>query len=326
MLKLWLLRLVLLFCCFVGLTTLIHLQTSVVHAAPAPQLVLSFPGNNNTGTGAIGGPVGTAIHLAGTGFMGTVNLYSTINNNPAHCKTGDTTLTPFTPPTATAQQDGTLALDTTWPNSAGNVGAAYYLCAISANTPNGTLSTNNFTVSPPPTINLSAATVAAGGQVTVSGTNWQPPQNLTVAIVDAQNNNLVTANATSDLNGNFSTAITIPANAPGGTYSIIVTPTNNPNQKQTDNNALTVTSTITPTPAVTPTPTPTATATPTPAVTPTATTPTGGNNSSNNGSNSGGTSTTGNGSTITFLTFLIGGLGILLVIVGIVLFIMYSRQ
>lgn len=328
MLKLWRLRLTLLFCCLVSLITLIYLQAPVVHAAPTPQLVLSFPGNNSTGNGAIGGPVGTPIHLAGSGFTGTVSLYSTTNNNPLHCKTGDTTLTPFTPTTATAQQDGTFALDTNWPNSAGTVGAAYYLCVIATNAPNGTLSSNNFTVSPPPTINLSAATITAGTQITISGTNWQPPQNLIVTIVDAQNNNLVTTNATSDLNGNFSTVVTIPANTPGGIYSIIVTPTNNPNQKRTDNNALTVTSNITPTPAITPTPTPTATPTPTPAlVTPTPTTSTGGSNSGSTSNNSGGTTNpTGNSSTITFLTVLIGGLGILLVIVGIVLFIMYSRR
>jgi hypothetical protein len=324
-------RLVLLLCCLFGVMVvgdaLSSKPTPAMAATAAPgSVVISLPGGNNNGQ--VGGPVGTQVHVAGTNFgsLVTINLYTTTNNDPAQCRKGNPNshgLTPFTPPTVMTQQDGTFAVDTSWPANANAVGAAYYICAVPDNALLlGTLSSNNFTVSPTPTISVSPTTVMTGGQITVSGLNWLPPQAVTISLInDAQTTPILNTNATSDQNGNFTVTITIPANAPGGTYTISVTSDQSPNVKAVANGILTVTSNVTPTPTVSPTAT--ATAAPSPTTTPT-TTPTTSSNGGNNGSTP--PSAGSPSGSLNFLLITMAGLGVLLVIVGVFLFVMYSRQ
>ncbi len=310
-------------CCLFCYGLIAVLQSPSAHAA-TPQVMISQAGSNG---GAVGGQVGSSIHLSGSGFTpGTVNLYTTTNNDPTKCtnqgQPGNLGLMPFTPATATAQQDGTFALDTTWPNSAGTVGAAYYICAV---TPTASmLSSNTFTVTPAPTIVISPTSIAAGGQITITGENWFPPQQLTVAVTDATQTVIVSQQTNPDQTGKINVMLTIPATAPAGTDTVSVAANDNPSLKVVQNNALTITATSTPTPTVSPSPSPTPASSPTAASTNVPATPTssGGNAGGNGGSSSNG----GGGGTINILLFLMAGLGIILVIVGIILFAAYSRE
>jgi hypothetical protein len=297
-------------------------EQSLPAFADGSQLVLSQPGTN---AGAVGGQVGTKIHLYGTGFpaSATISLYATVNNDPLKCRDREPPagpgLTPFTPSMVLTQADGTFTLDTTWPSSASSIGASYYVCAVAHLL--GKLSSNTFTVTPPPTISLSTTSVAPGGQVTITGTNWYPPQLLTVTIADATGTALVTGTTTPDQNGALSIILTIPPNAQAGPYSVGIAANNDLSLKSNQSNALTITGNTTPTPAASPSPAATSTASSTPVAT-TSTIPSA-NTGSIDTTNSVGTS--GSNTMINFLPFTMGGLGILLVLVGILLFVMYSR-
>lgn len=290
-----------------------------------PQITISLPAGGTQVTGH----VGTKVHLSGSGFTpGTFQLYTTTSNDPTKCTATSPGLTPFTPTTATAQNDGTLTVDTTWPASASTVGNAYYICAISSPT-SQVLSANTFTVAAPPTVTVTPPVLAAGQQVTISGANWLPPQTLTVAVTFSNAAAVVVSDhALPDHNGNLAATLTIPATTLAGSYAVSVIADNEPTLRVIENNALTVTTTapITPTATATvsPTPTPTAATTPTatPSVVSATNTPTV---TSTPTPQSGPTSSDTTGSTNTFLLFLLGGLGILLVVVGIILFILYSR-
>jgi hypothetical protein len=146
--------------------------------------------------------------------------------------------------------------------------------------------------------------------VTVTGANWLPSQQLNVSINSGDNGPAIVSNVvTSDATGNFTTMLTIPANAHPMAYSVrVYAPNENtPAMTKVLPNAVTVTLAATPTPTVAPTPVPTTpVATATPPV------------STGNGSDG----TTGN----TVLLFTLGGLGLLLVIVGVILFVMYSHK
>lgn len=314
-------RLSLLFFCFVaGLLLVAHLQAPFAYAANA-QVTITVPS-------PAAGHAGTKVHINGSGFNpGFVNLFTTTNNDPAKCTSGDPDLKKFlTSPEVTAQSDGTFSLDTTWPDNAATAGSAYYICAIGPGSGITALSNNTFTVAPPASINVSPTNVAQGGQVTITGLNWLPPQSMTVAVFPpAQARDIVSNHVTSDANGKFSITLTIPPNTPASTYSVSVIADNEPTLKVIDDGILTITAAPTPTPTATPSPTPTPT--PSPTVSPTETSTVGPTPASSTGSTS--KPTGGNGSrgtsASTFLLFTLAGLGVLLVIVGIILFVLYSR-
>jgi hypothetical protein len=301
-------------CCIIALSLFVRLQAPFAYAANA-QVTITVP------SPPIGHP-GTKIHMNGSGFNpGAVNLFTTLNSDPARCVPGDPDLKRFlTSPTVNAQADGTFSLDTIWPDNAATVGNAYYICAIGPGTGITGLSSNTFTIAPPATINVAPTSVAQGGQVTITGANWLPPQSITVAVVPpAQAAMIVSAHVTSDTAGNFTITLTLPANTPAGTYSVSAIADNEPTLKMIDDRILTVTVASTPTPTVTPSPTPTPT--PSPTVVPTQTSTA----SSTPTTVTDGTSTGGIG-TSNFLLFTLAGLGVLLVIVGIILFVLYSRR
>jgi hypothetical protein len=159
------------------------------------------------------------------------------------------------------------------------------------------------------TANVTPASVAPGSQVTVTGSQWLPPQVLTVSIANGDNMTpIVSQTVTPGQDGNFSVQLTIPQTAQAGTYNVLVVATSDANLKVTKQNVLTVTQ-ATPTPAPTPTtaPTPTAAATTTPS-------PTTGNTPTTGG---------GGGSGLTTLIYVLGGIGVMMVIIGIVMFAAY---
>jgi hypothetical protein len=160
--------------------------------------------------------------------------------------------------------------------------------------------------------------------VTVTGSNWLPPQTLNVSIVVGNSDAppVVTQTPASDANGNFSVTLTIPTNADTRVYAVNVYAQNEstPEMTAVDYNAVTVTIAPTATPIPTPTPTTAPTVTPTPTTASTGITQT---------NNTGGpnTSTTNSGSSASpMLLVVLGGMGFLLVMAGIVLFVMYARR
>ena len=256
--------------------------------APAPVLTLSQPGNDNQ---PLGHP-GTKVDITGRGFppSSSVRLYTTVN--PNQCKVGGT-LTRFTSqPVENVQTDGSFNLQTTWPDNASQSGTAYYVCAISS--AGGIASGQIFSVAQKVTVSTSASSVNPGDGITITGDNWLPYNlQLQVSIVPNQGsgsaNAIASTNATPDSNGHFSVNLTIDKNAQPGQYVVNVAAPGEPTlTNQPSSTIITVNGQATPIP------------TPTPAAT------------TKGGSN-------GNGG-ITVLAFTLGGLGILCVIVGGIMF------
>lgn len=270
-----------------------------------PTLILSEP---TMDTSPIGHP-GTKVDITGQGFTpnSAVKLYTTID--PNQCKAGGDLRQFSSQPVESIQADGTFALHTLWPKSANQPGTAYYVCALSSNIAGeSAISGQTFSVAQKVTVSASTSNVNPGDSITITGDNWLPPQQLQVSIVPSQdasnaNNAIASATATPDNNGHFSVNLTIDSNAQPDQYMISViapnesTLTNQPNST----NIITVTAQVTPTPI--PTPTPILTDISTPTATPADTS--GGSN--------------GNGG-VTILASMLGGLGLLCVIVGGIMF------
>lgn len=293
------------------------LFATIAQAVPLPSPQIAFDGTTT-------GRAGSHVRIVGSGFTpaSTVSLYTTTSGDPAQCASGAAGLAPFaTNPTASAGADGALTVESTWPDNAANPGTAYHVCAIAPDA--AALTSNTFTVTGQPSIDtVSPQSVNPGEEVTITGSNWLPPQQLNVAIIGDGGQPLVQKNdVTSDNGGNFSTTLTIPANAQARAYSVRVYAVNDTNLNATQNNVLTVKQQ-----APTPTPEPSPTATPTPTETPTATTatptpePTSATSPNNPGSGSDGNPV------VTTLIFGLGGLGVLLVIIGGVVFAVYARE
>jgi hypothetical protein len=259
------------------------------------------------------GSPGTQITLNGSNFNpnDTVNLYFTTNGDQGQCTNNgnpqDHGLQPFdNNATFQAQNDGTFTQTATWPNAANSPNTQYFVCALSQNV--HALSSNSFTVMQSnAAFDVTPTSVAPGGQITVTGSKWMPPQVLTVSVTTADNaNTIASQTVTPGQDGNFSVQVTIPQTAQPGTYNVLVFATSNAALKVTKQGVLTITQ-ATPTPA----PTPTTAATPTAAVTATPTTTIG------------NTPTTGGGGGLTILIYMLGGIGVMMVIIGIVMFAAY---
>ncbi len=159
------------------------------------------------------------------------------------------------------------------------------------------------TTAPSVTVTASPSTVQPGGTITVTGENWLPAQQLTVQVAPSGQSNILAEDTPySDTRGHFSTTLTIPTTATAGTYAVIVV-NNDGSLRFHRDNMLTITA-LTPTPTPSPSPTPTASSSPSPTAT---VTPPGSN-------------TSGGGSALTILTFITGGLGILLIVIGVIMF------
>jgi hypothetical protein len=274
--------------------------------------------------GATAGHAGTKIQLAGSGFAAntSLQLYTTTDNDPAHCTAGNAALATFTSTPTVMTQGRTFTLDTTWPDNAAVAGTAYFVCVLDPNSNGrGALSNNTFTVAPPATFALSTPTTAAGAAVTITGMNWVPPQGLTIALFPpgqgAAALTSVQANANAD--GTFSATLAIPPGTAAGSYSITVMADNEPTLKQVENGVLAVTAqaTATTTPATTPTPKATASTTPTPALASTQPNGNANDTNQNNGTGSGGISSV--------LLYAMVALGLLFAAGGVTLFVIYTR-
>lgn len=322
MLKIGIQKLITLLCVAMGLLSIRAVVPAQVPAAYAahPQVMITQPSVNNNAVGH----AGTNVQIVGSGFgsiLPVVQLYTTTSSDPGHCQFGDPNLDTFTTSPTVTTNAGGFTLQTTWPDNAAAAGSVYYICALSSPIEHGTLSSNTFTVAQSVTINVSPTSIAQGGRVTITGTNWLPPQPLNVSIIVGTNgSSIVNTGVNSDAAGNFTVTLTVPRNAQPMTYSVRVYAPgeNTPAMMQVQNNVVTVTA------AATPTPTPTATPSPTPSPTRPASTPTAMPTQSS-GTGNGDSTGSGGITTNTFLLFALGGLGILLVIVGVILFVMYSR-
>jgi hypothetical protein len=300
----------LLWCLGVGallLTFSISSPTAQAQALRKGHLEITNPLVNGNAQGR----AGTTITLKGNNFDSndTIHLYYTTNGDSGQCTNngdpGDHGLQPFTTnATINAQDDGAFTQDVTWPDAANTPNTQYYVCALSDNV--HALTTNSFTImQSDATFVFSPNTLAPGGQVPVTGTKWLPPQTLTVSIGTGNNTTpIVSQTVTPGADGNFSVQLTIPDNAQPGTYNIFVVATGDATLKATKSNALTITQ-------ATPTPQPTTAPSPTVAPTPTPTATTG--------------NTGGGGNALTMLIYALGGIGVILVIVGVVMFAAYSR-
>jgi hypothetical protein len=296
-------------CCIAGVCLFAGMQVAPAHAAANAQVTIQP---------ATGKP-GTQVQINGSGFNQDGNVRLFITANQARCTQGipgTGGLQSFnTNPTAQVM-NGAFTVSAPWPDNAANAGTAYYICVVGPGPAvNKTLSSNTFTIAQAPSISsVTPASVAPGGQVTVTGANWLPPQPLTVSLF-SNGNTVVSANVNSDANGDFTVALTIPANAQPGAYDVHVVAVNNTGMAVAQQAAVTVTQ-----PTPTPTAQPSPTLTPTQAPTTTAVTTPTPNSTGNNTGSSGG-----NGGPPSALLFALGGLGVLLVIVGVILFVAYSR-
>jgi hypothetical protein len=170
-----------------------------------------------------------------------------------------------------------------------------------------------FTVAQALSATPSQSAVNPGDQVTITGANWVPQQQVEVNLISPANPDqpVATQMTNSDQQGNFTVTLDVSAAATPGQYSIQVAFANDPEGPQYQNDgAITINAAVTPTPTVTATPSPTATsqATSTPIATPTPPP------SNSDNANTGGPSGT------TILIFTLGGIGVLLVVVGLVMF------
>ena len=296
-------------CCFASV------GSPLARAQAGAQLEIVAPLVNST---PMGHP-GTEVKVQGTGFApGTLTLYTTSNNDSAQCSNNSISgsLLPF----STAQSvmggaDGSFTLKARWTKNAGTANTAYYLCALPAPpTVQGVLSSNAFTVVPPAQINVVPTTTSPGEQISVSGINWLPPQQLIITVISAPGAQPVAgATVTPDSLGSFNATLTIPAGTPARVYTVSVFAQNEPALQVSQQDVLTIAAAPASTPSATPpqsTPTVTPMATPIPAVDISAPASTD-------------SSTWLIGPSILYM---LGGTGVLFVLIGLILLIMSAAR
>ncbi|GAC1502582.1 MAG: hypothetical protein NVS2B12_12220 [Ktedonobacteraceae bacterium] len=298
-------------------------QASALHSLETPTatatnatVTIMQPGANG---GTMGGHAGARVQIVGNSFQpgSNVNIYTTPDTTKCTADNAGN-LQAFNPRTVTAKGDGTFLVNAKWPASSGQPGTSYYICAIESLIGTTTVSTTSFTVAQDVTVIATTSNVNPGDKVTITGSNWLPAQQLAVSITSNQGaSSIVSGQTSSDANGNFSIGLAIPAGAPAGNYGVNVVAINEQSLSTYKDNVVTINASAQATPTVTVTPSPTAV--PTAAATPAPTPTTGGNT---------GTHNSGSGSGIAPLTLLIlalGGLGTLLVLVGLIMFVSYGR-
>lgn len=221
MMRICMQRLLLFMCCCVGFIILASSSAAIAHAAGA-QLTITQPSVNNQ---PIGRP-GTTVVVTGTNFgkgNGSVNLYVTQSNDGGKCQQSDNPaalgLSPVVVNQPVMARNGAFTATFSWPQSAATPGMSYYVCGVLQGKDVTALSTNAFMVASSPTVTLSTSSVAQGGQVTITGTNWVPPQVLLVGIVPPNQDGVVASDRpTPDAQGNFRVTLTIPVTTAPGMY------------------------------------------------------------------------------------------------------------
>lgn len=258
--------------------------------------------------GTLSGHVGTKIQITGNGFAPSSPVSLSVITDPAQCAAGTGGVAMIQPDAAaTTDASGNFMAAAAWPGAAVQP-MTYYVCAH-AGTASAVASNTPFTVAGDVTVNVSNQTVEVGNKVEITGTNWLPVQPLNVSITSGQGGNtIVNGQTIPDNNGTFKIDLTIPDGTAAGTYGVNVVAANDANLNKYVDAVVTVTAKATPTVEATatsePTPTPTPTSTPTPPA-----------------NNSGG----GNPA-LTWLIFGLGGIGVILVIVGLTMFLTNSHN
>lgn len=301
-------------------------QANGLKSLETPTAVVTNASVTITQPGGSGGPVsghpGTKVQITGTGFQpgSSINIYTTSDTTQCTVNTADN-LQAFTPRTVKANGSGTFQINPQWPASSGQAGTTYYICAINNATGTATVSTTAFVVAPEVTVAATTPSANPGDKVTITGKNWLPTQQLAVSITSNQGANSIVSGQTvsNPPDGSFSIDLTIPQGVQGGSYGVSVVAVNEQSLNTYRDNIITINTGTQATPTVSATPSPAATptevATATPAATPTAV-----------ASGGGGTSTPGSGiPPLTLLIITLGALGIILVIVGLTMFVSYSK-
>lgn len=293
-----------------------------------------YAGQNN---GYPWGPVGENTIVHGANFSSNQQLRLIVvpgdsNNNALVCKQTGVTVA-----TVTTNTSGTFDQNFPWPASANQINQGYSICSILA--AGGKVASSKddgpFTVltANPPVIDISSNNVQAGGNVTVTGHNWVPPQQVSINIAgcaacEPGSSEVTNVSTTSTgLNaGSFSVSVAIPASTKPGNYVVdALTSTGLEAFYTTGVQHLTITAApITSPPTVNPTPTksPAATATATQAATVTATTTSSGTTDST----SSGSSDNGGKNNTLFIIVLIAIALVLFAIAGVIIFIPMLRS
>lgn len=186
-----------------------------------------YPGQNS---GNPWGPVGVHASVHGTHFTPGSYTLAVVK--------GDVLTTPDSPYSfcklsqkvpvggdVTVGADGTFDAAFDWPADAnsGQWSICAYLSATGFPLLDGNLDDGPFTVlaPTPPSISVSAATVAPGGTLTVTGHNWLPAQGSIFVYLgpcaDCDGQPVASTQATSGPDGSFTATLALPASAQGGT-------------------------------------------------------------------------------------------------------------
>ena len=306
-----------------------------------------YAGQNN---GYPWGPVGENVIVHGANFAPYVQLRLVVapgnsNSNASVCQQPGATIRVAT---VTSDNTGSFTQNFSWPVAANHVNQGYSICSLltSGNIVASSHDDGPFTVlsSSPPVINISAATVVAGGTITVTGQNWVPPQAVSEIIAgcaacDPGNTYVTSANATSaGLNsGSFSVTIPIPPKTKPGNYVVdALTKTGleafyTTGVKHLTINAAPTIPTPTPSPTTQPSPTPSPTAqttavpSPTPAASVTASA--GGGTVTTTNSDSSGPGSTGTSSSgINRMVILLAATVVMLFLIAAVILLVHMQR
>lgn len=195
-------------------------QAQAAAALPAAGGSLAFTAPNVNGV--IGGPLGTKVTAQGSGWTPFVDVTLSLSSQPQDC-TKVTSLGTYG-----TDASGAFSINFVWPSYLTQVGA-YYLCGTQINgaTKNTSYSANSFNLlsSAPASVAFSANTVAPGGTITLTGSNWLPgPQTITMVLVPCnigcaqpQAGKVTVVTGTG---GSFVQPVTISSKAPLGAYYV----------------------------------------------------------------------------------------------------------
>ena len=209
-----------------SVTPCIHWSSSMIYA-----------GQNN---GYPEGPVGEHVAISGEGFTAFAgqNLLFWLApgdvNNPSggqtalqYCQSyyNNSAAVSLQSVTTVPASDGTFSVNYDWPSGASS--GQWSICAYLANgTPTGNIDDGPFKVlsANPPAVAESATSVAAGGSVKITGTNWLPAQSSIFVYIgpcaDCGGTPIASDMATSAADGTFSLTLNIPPGTTLGNYIV----------------------------------------------------------------------------------------------------------
>ena len=272
-----------------------------------PCVGITHPRSSNNSVAE--GPVGTHLTVEGANWPSGSLLIVWPGVTQAACAQ---------PPTSDAK---TLTVDSAgnaagvydWPTDTNQVGQTYMLCASdNGKAPTATANApNTFLVlaAQPPLITASAALLAPGDSLVVSGQNWFTSLTVTISICPAASDTgtcaspITSLQLSADANGNFQGQLMIPPDASPNSYYLVAANADGTLTAPQAGAPVQITvSEPTPTPTLTPTPTVTATPKPAP----------------------GAPSSGGKGSTI-FLVVVLGVFSLLFLVGGCISMVVYLR-